>query len=91
MEKRFNHLMFEKTFNIQKEGMRIYGYIAGVNSGQYSLPFVISVQTWAKKWWFRKFFTMETKLNIMEMKQLRRELDTAIEYFEEKQRQEEKK
>lgn len=78
---KFDTVHIEKYTSIIKEGMEIKAYIAGVNSGSYELPFVISVKTWAKKFLFKKFFLREMKLNIFEVKLLRDELNKAIEFY----------
>ncbi len=83
--KRFETIKFDKTKTLQKEGMEISSYIAGVNSGVYGLPFVISVRCWASKWWFKKFFYREMKLNIFEVRQLKEEFDKVKELYEDKQ------
>jgi len=83
--KRFETIKFDKTKTLQKEGMEISSYISGVNSGVYRLPFVIAVRCWASKWWFKKFFYLEMKLNIFEVRQLKEELDKVIEFYENKQ------
>ena len=82
--KRFDTIKFNKTKTLQKEGMEIKSYVAGVNSGAYSMPFVISVRCWASKWVFKKFFYREMKLNIFEVKQLKEELDKVIEFYDNK-------
>lgn len=80
--KKFDTLKIEKTTTLQKDGMEISAYIAGVNSGVYSLPYVISVETWASKWGFKKFFRREMKLDIQQIKFLKKELETVIEFHE---------
>lgn len=80
--KKFEELNFKSNFEIINEGMEISCHIAGVKSRAYSLPFVITVRTWAKKWFFRKFFVRQMKLSLWQMKQLRNELDKAINYIE---------
>jgi len=80
--KQFETIKFDKTKTLQKEGMEISSYIAGVNSGVYGLPFVIAVRCWASKWGFKKFFYREMKLNIFEVRQLKLELDKAIEFYD---------
>lgn len=82
MEK-FETIKIDKTTTLQKEGMEITAYIAGVNSGAYQLPYVISVRVWAKKWFFKKFFYREMKLNIFEVKNFRDECDKVIKWHEE--------
>jgi len=80
--KQFETIKFDKTKTLQKEGMEISSYIAGVNSGVYGLPFVIAVRCWASKWGFKKFFYREIKLNIFEVRQLKQELDKVIEFYD---------
>lgn len=63
---KFNTITIDKTILVEKEGMEICAFIAGVNSGEYGLPFVIRVSTWARKWWFKKFFECEAWLNYNE-------------------------
>lgn len=81
---RFKTLKFERKTTIVSEGIEISCFIAGVNSGAYQLPFVIAVRTWAKKWWFKKFFYREMELNIHQIKELKTELDKVITYYENK-------
>jgi len=80
--KRFEAIKFERKTTLKKEGMEICSYIAGVNSGAYGLPFVISIRCWARKWWFKKFFYRAMKLSVFEVKQLKEELDKVIELYE---------
>ncbi len=81
--KQFDTIKLDKTTTLQKDGMEITAYIAGVNSGMYGLPYVISVRVWAKKWFFKKFFYREMKLNIHEVKQFRDECDKVIQFYNE--------
>lgn len=81
-ERRFETLKFERSVKIQKEGMEIQSYLAGVNSGAYGLPYVISVRTWARKWFWRKFFYSEIQLNLMEVRQLKEECEKVLDYFD---------
>lgn len=78
---RFETIKFNKTVTLEKEGMEISAYIAGVNSGVYQLPYVIQVRVWAKKWFFKKFFHKEMHLNLWEVKQLRDECNKVIEFY----------
>lgn len=80
---RFDTIKLDKTTTLQKEGMEIKAYIAGVNSGAYELPYVIAVRVWARKWFFRKFFYNEMKLNIFEVRRLRDECDKVIKWYDE--------
>lgn len=82
MKDRFETITISKTAIVEKEGLEISAFIAGVNSGAYGLPFVIRVSTWAHKWWFKKFFYCEAKLNYDEVKQLRDECDKVIRYMD---------
>lgn len=81
---RFDTVYFSSTTVLKKEGIEIKGFIAGVNSGMYSLPYVIQVSTWASKWFWSKFFRREMKLNLMQVRQLREECDKVIKFYEEK-------
>jgi hypothetical protein len=83
---KFKTIKIESKTIIHQEGMEIEGYIAGVNSGMYGLPYVIVVRTWARKWFWRKFFKREMKLNLMQVKEFRKECDKVIEYFEAKKK-----
>jgi len=78
----FETSIVDKTKPVEKEGMEITAFIAGVNSGMYEMPFCIQVRTWARKWWFKKFFYCEAKLNLEELKRLRNEFDKAIKFCE---------
>lgn len=80
-DKRFDTIKIDKSTCLQKEGMKIQAYIAGVNSGQYCLPFVIKVSTWAKKFGFKKFFYREMQLSIHEVKTLKEECEKVIEFY----------
>ena len=80
---RFETIKLDKTTTLQKDGMEIIAYIAGVNSGAYGLPYVIAVRVWARKWFFKKFFYREMKLNIWDVKQLRDECDKVIKWHNE--------
>lgn len=82
--KKFDTVKIDKTTTLQIEGMTIQAYIAGVNSGEYGLPFVITVKTWARKWFFKKFFVREMKLNIHEVMLLKDECEKVIEFFNQK-------
>jgi hypothetical protein len=87
--KKFNELKFNRSMSIEKEGMEISAYLAGVNSGAYSMPFVISVRTWARKWFFKKFFYREMYLNIFEVKELKEECERVIEFWEQEKKKSE--
>ncbi len=86
--KKFETIKIDRTqvsnITLLKDGMEIECYIAGVNSGVYGLPFVVSVKTWASKWFFKKFFRREMKLNIHEVKALKEELEKVISFYEKK-------
>ncbi len=81
---KFSTVTIEHKTTMTTNGMSIKAFIAGVNSGEYGLPFVIQVSTWASKWGFKKFFYREMKLNIFEMRALKAELDKAIQHFDSK-------
>jgi len=83
--KRFKTVTFESKTVLAVDGMEINSYIAGVNSGMYGLPFVISVRCWARKWFFSKFFCREMKLNLKQVRELRDELDFVINQFHNEQ------
>ena len=72
-------IVIDRTTVLQKDGMEINMYIAGVNSGVYEPPFVVSIRVWARKWIFKKFFTRKMQLSLSEMIFLRDELNKAIE------------
>ncbi len=84
MKKHFSTLKIDKTFSLGVEGIEIKSYIAGVNSGVYSLPYVISVRTWAKKFWFKRFFEKRVSLDLKEVILLRDELNQVIKFYENK-------
>jgi hypothetical protein len=77
----FKTVSIKASTIIQKDGIEIKSYIAGVNSGIYGIPFVISVETWASKWGFKKFFHRKLSLGLEEMTDLRDELDKAIKHL----------
>ena len=83
--KRFETLKINKATTIQKDGIEISAFIAGVNSGVYNLPYVIEVRTWASKWFFKKFFYRDMKLSIHEVRLLKKELEQVIEFYDNKQ------
>jgi hypothetical protein len=78
--KLFDTVEINRTTVMQKDGIEIRACIAGVNSGAYELPFVIQVRTWASKWFFKKFFYREMRLNIHEVIALKEECDKVIEW-----------
>ena len=80
MKNNFKEVKIEYKTTIVTEGMEISAYIAGVNSGAYSLPFVIEVKTWASKFWFKKFYTRKMELRYTEVVALRDECNKVIEY-----------
>lgn len=82
MKTDFETVKINKTVIVEKEGLEISAFIAGVNSGVYGLPFCIQVSTWARKLWFKRFFFVEAKLNLEELKALRNEFDKAILFCE---------
>lgn len=84
---KFEEIKFDKTTSLQKDGMEISAFIAGVNSGQYNLPFLISVKVWARKWFFKKFFYREMHLDLHEIKILKNECEKVLNYYEEKQKE----
>lgn len=84
---RFQQIKIDKTTSFKKEGMEINAYISGVNSGQYSLPFVIKVKVWSRKWFFEKFFYREMKLDLDEIKILMNECQNVLRYYEEKEKE----
>ncbi len=79
----FNTVTIDKMTVIERHGMKLKAYIAGVNSGVYGLPFIIEVSVWAKKWWFKKFFYYKMELSRYQTKVLRDECNKVLEYFEE--------
>ncbi len=78
---KFETVKIESTTKLKIDGMEISAYIAGVNSGVYGLPYVIEVRTWARKWFFNKFFYRKMKLNIHDVTHLRDECNKVIEYY----------
>jgi hypothetical protein len=74
-------IKIDKTTIIEKEGMVIRAFIAGVNSGVYDMPFVIKISCWARKWFFKKFFHCEMQLQIKELELLKGEIDKSIELY----------
>lgn len=79
-----NTVKMENKTTLAIDGMEIQAFIAGVNSGMYQLPFCIEVRTWAKKWFFTKFFYRSMKLNLYQCKMLRDELTKVIDFNEKK-------
>ena len=86
METNFKTVNIKRSVIIQKEGIEISCFIAGVNSGVYGEPFVVKVRAWAKEWFGRKFFVQELKLSRWDMIQLRDELNKVIEYLDEQKK-----
>lgn len=81
--KKFDEITFDRLVKITKKGMEITSYIAGVNSGAYGLPFIVSVRVW--KWGiFKRFLYKEMRLSLYEIKTLKEELEKVIELMERK-------
>lgn len=77
----FKEIKIERSTVIWRDGIEISAYIAGVNSGMYEFPFVVEVRTWARKWWFKKFFYREIQLNSWEVELLHDELGKVLDHF----------
>jgi hypothetical protein len=84
MSQKFEMIKINQTTIIEKDGMELEAYIAGVNSGAYGLPFVIVVRTWARKWFWKKFFYREMKLSLRQVMMLRDECQKVIDWNNEK-------
>jgi hypothetical protein len=82
MKNRFEQVTIDKTTVVEKEGLEICAFIAGVNSGMFGLPFCIQVRAWTSFLWFKKFFFVQAKLNLEELKRLQNEFQKAITYLE---------
>lgn len=80
-EKRFETVKIDRSIQFYKDGIEISAFIAGVNSGVYGFPFVIAVRTWARNWFFKKFFYREIHLNMEEVAALHNELGKVVSQF----------
>ena len=78
----FEMIGIKGTSVLKKDGIEIQAFIAGVNSGMYQMPFVIEVRTWAKKWWFEKFYYRALRLDIQQLRVLKAEIDKVVEWHE---------
>jgi hypothetical protein len=81
MKENFKTIKFVKTTRVVVEGAEISCYIAGVNSGMYGFPFIVSINVWTKKWFWKKFFQKKIELNYWEVKQLHEELGKVLNHF----------
>lgn len=78
---RFETVIVDKTAVVERDGLEISCFIAGVNSGVYGLPYIIQVRTWASKWGFKKFFFREAHLTINDVTKLKNECDKVIAFY----------